>query len=666
MADQRRFLSALITISSLSERSFVIPTYQRPYVWEVEQIEKLLSDALQAYRTDPLAPYFIGTVLTEEREKAFELIDGQQRFTTLWMVAAILHELNVKTDMTGFLRLGKSLRIDFEIRSEVRDYFELLADFPLQAVSRYSEKDIQGRPYLMNITAGLATIRSWMEGHANLKGENCLDLAHFGNYLFNQLIMVENLAPDNIDLNKLFATINSSGIQLEQTDIVKSKLLKRMTDNKVLYSKIWEACENMSDYFERNVRKIFSHTSWSLLKTSDFAHFDQAVFLYSDTGGTNDSGQKATISSIFNGTAPVNEAASPAEQKEHNGYCRSIISFSQLLIHAYRIHLFRKGNKDFGQSFHSDKLIGIFDELLGAEKEDIADFFKLLWELRFTFDKYIIKWTADLDSKQEYLELSRVSKNDKHYFGRNIIEKSASQMLQSVLYFTGDYLRQYWLTPFLHHLTTFPQESTGAGSAKVLELLESVDNVLSLSTATDRQASFGLMKAIPKAEFNRGEYLKEDLGTGFYRYWFQKLEYILWKGWEDRGGERFKAFRITSKNSIEHIFPQNPEYRDQMEKKSLDSFGNLVLLSVSQNSEYGRKQVNVKRAEFEGKRTYDSLKSKVIFSSYDHGESWDEGKISLHCQTMIGLIAGHYRGELETPLEVVGSLEMIDNDDHID
>lgn len=666
MADRRRFDSSLITISSLSERSFVIPTYQRPYVWEVEQIEKLLSDALQAYRTDSKAPYFIGTVLTEERKKVFELIDGQQRFTTLWMVAAVLHELKVKTDMTGFLKLGKSLRIDFEIRNEVRDYFQLYADFPLQAMDRYSEQDIQDKPYLINITTGLTTIRTWLVGRVNLNGDNSLDLAGFGNYLFTQLVMVENLAPDQTDLNKLFATINSSGIQLEQSDIVKSKLLKRMGDEKVLYSKIWEACENMNDYFERNVRSIFPHTDWSKLRGSDFANFDPVVFLFSNPVDVSEDKQKATVSSIFNGTSPAGDVLPMGDQiAKQNGYCRSVISFSQLLIHAYRIHLFKRGGQDFGHTFHSGKLIKIFDGLVAARRDEIKDFFKLLWQIRFTFDKYIVKWTADLDSKQEYLELSRVSKSE-NYFGRAIMEKSASLMLQSVLYFTGDYLRQYWLTPFLYHLMEFPQDSSGPGSASVLELLESIDNALSLSAATDREMSFSLMKSIPRSDFNMERYLREDLGTGFYRYWFQKLEYILWKGWEDRDKPRFRAFRITSKNSIEHIFPQNPDFRERMDKKNLDSFGNLVLLSVSQNSEYGRKQVNVKRAEFEGKRTYDSLKSKVIFSSYDYGEIWDEEKIVLHREKMIGLIAAHYRGELGVPEEALQSLGTIDNDEHID
>ncbi|RYF48522.1 MAG: DUF262 domain-containing protein, partial [Cytophagaceae bacterium] len=67
-----KFISELISLSRLSGRHFVIPTYQRPYVWGLEQIEKLLSDAHQAYQSAPQSPYFIGTILTEARVDAYE------------------------------------------------------------------------------------------------------------------------------------------------------------------------------------------------------------------------------------------------------------------------------------------------------------------------------------------------------------------------------------------------------------------------------------------------------------------------------------------------------------------------------------------------------------------------------------------------------------------
>jgi len=146
--------------------------------------------------------------------------------------------------------------------------------------------------------------------------------------------------------------------------------------------------------------------------------------------------------------------------------------------------------------------------------------------------------------------------------------------------------------------------------------------------------------------FNFNDYLNAFNGTSFKHYWFQKVEYLLWKElnsvstWENGLEKKFKNFRITSKNSVEHIYPQNPEYQDKLDKKFLDNFGNLVLLSVSQNSEYSRKSVNEKREAFFNKPSFDSLKSFLVFKSYVN--EWNKDSIILHREEIIKRIKTHY------------------------
>ena len=118
----------------------------------------------------------------------------------------------------------------------------------------------------------------------------------------------------------------------------------------------------------------------------------------------------------------------------------------------------------------------------------------------------------------------------------------------------------------------------------------------------------------------------------------------MWKNWEFDKNDKFNKFRITSKNSVEHIYPQNPENRNQhpeLEKEHLDSFGNLALLSVAQNSEYSNKSVTVKKSMFDEKsETYDSLKSYYIFKSL---LEWNSDSIELHKKDMIDKIKNHYK-----------------------
>lgn len=641
MVNSNIFQTKVINLSSVNNFLFCIPTYQRPYVWEEEQISKLLSDCLNSFKQHPEKPYYLGTILTDTDTFNSELIDGQQRFTTLWLLAFSFNYLGINSDLNHFLKFEDKLRLDFEIRTEIKAYFELLLMHPDEALNKYSEKEIKEKPYLKNIVEAITIIKSILE---QIKKE--VDLVLFGNYIYNKVLLVNNTTPKHIDLNKLFATINNSGVQLEQTDIVKANLLKILSSQKVLYSKIWESCENMNDYFERNVRKIFNTSNWRKLNKKDFLEFNEANFSFENKEDGESLSEGYTISQIANNQVEeFSEIKFSEEEKKSNEInCRSIINFGQLLLHTFRIYLYKNEKEDFKGTFHVNRLIEVFKYFENSSEGEVKEFIKLLWKVRAVFDLHIIKWITDLDSKEEHLELTSLSKHDQRenysYFGRNVIEKTDELMLQSVLYFTGDYLRQFWLTPYLHHLLESERSD--------LEYLEKLDNDLSLFKITDKETSYTLMDNTHKVEntFDYKMYLKGFHGTSFKHYWFQKVEYLLWKqlsqkqDWETNLKSKFQNFRITSKNSVEHIYPQNPEYQQRLKKKYLDNFGNLVLLSVSQNSEYSRKSFEEKSGAFFDKPTFDSLKSFMIFEHYKSG--WNKDSIKEHRKEIIKLVKLHY------------------------
>lgn len=641
---ERKFSTDIVSLSSLSAIDFSIPTYQRPYVWENEQIKKLLDDFLLTFGTSPDEIYYVSTFLTKENGTHAELIDGQQRFTTLWIIAFVLYTLNSKSAIINFLKKDDKLRLGFEIRKEVSDYLENLLDSNRQT-NNYNEAIINSYPYLKNIANAIVFVKGYLE---QLKYSE-EQLSAFGDFIYNNVRLIKNTTPENTDLNKLFSTINSAGIQLEQSDIVKSNLLQCI-DEKVLYSKIWEACENMNNFFERNARVSFPQTDWKTIRLDNFIAFDASVFKYQN----EDESLSVAVFSIDTITdAEIEGYNYPSKSSENEKnrdseeiYCRSIISFPQLLLHTYRIHLKEENLGDFEGTFHANRLIEIFKTLAKRnDSEEIKRFFKLLWKVRYLLDKYVVKWITDLDTKSESLELVNYNRNDEGYYSRTKYEKSASLMLQSVLYFTGDYLRQYWLTSYLGFLVT-SHNDLKATDEYLLSKLEEIDNSFSLNnTKNDKEISWAHINSVEVSkDFRYLDYLKNGaLGTGFKHYWFQKLEYILWKNWKFEKDERFNKFRITSKNSVEHIYPQNPENRIQhpeIDKKYLDSFGNLVLLSVAQNSEYSNKSVNVKKSMFDEKtETYDSLKSYYIFKSLTE---WNADTIECHKNKVIDKIVNYY------------------------
>ena len=67
------------SINSAFKNHYIVPDYQREYVWKDEQVKQLLADLLDAYNTDSQKAYFLGTIVTYDSGSQFELIDGQQR-----------------------------------------------------------------------------------------------------------------------------------------------------------------------------------------------------------------------------------------------------------------------------------------------------------------------------------------------------------------------------------------------------------------------------------------------------------------------------------------------------------------------------------------------------------------------------------------------------------
>src|SRR5690554_411809 len=88
--------SQLISLAEIVEKeeswTFNVPIYQRLYVWGSDEVKTLLDDLVNAYERDEDLFFLGGTLVVEQPSnhgRKFELIDGQQRFTTLWMLCHV-------------------------------------------------------------------------------------------------------------------------------------------------------------------------------------------------------------------------------------------------------------------------------------------------------------------------------------------------------------------------------------------------------------------------------------------------------------------------------------------------------------------------------------------------------------------------------------------------
>lgn len=637
---------------------FVIPSYQRPYVWSDDDVLLLFRDIKEACRLKE-PNYFIGTILSSRieqgEERIYELIDGQQRTTTLMLMAIAFKRADVQSELAELAvyttKEGKAKpRLQFAIRDQVQELLGGLAG--LKDYQTPSRDTISGDEYLKQIGTALDVLTKEVK---KLDSDGKVSAEAMGDYLYHQVQWVNNIVPIQMDLNRLFATMNTAGIQLEQADILKAKLFKLIKTDKAQYDAMWVACEHLENYFERNVRKVFSNADWYNIDPEHLASFDAERFAAKDETSEPLSGlsiaqlaSQVSASTIHDNTKQ--EKFETYDLDVETVYCRPIIKFPLLLIHAYRVYLALNDHNDIEPRLHSDRLLEIFDPLIHGDEQSVKLFIETLWQVRYQFDRWVVKWIERDDATDAQLGLtyqSRSKSNDTYYINRTQKELTNSVLLQSVRNFTGERSAQYWLTPFISGLIRLSIKQ----DSDALELLENIDNKMSLSVDTQKEASFALAEGIePNCQSwqSKSTYFEQPLGTSFEHYWFQKLEYLIWKQMKASESSlsseelnKFKKYRITSKNSVEHVHPQNEEYKSELAYETLNSFGNLVLLSPSENSSYSNQDVDKKRIDFDRKSHFDALKLREMFAVKELG-LWGKQQIDNHLEDMMTVFKQHY------------------------
>ena len=654
----------VLTLETVGARNmgFVIPSYQRPYVWRDEDVIKLFDDIREAYLAKE-EQYFIGSVLSavrvEGESRLYELIDGQQRTTTLMLLSLAFRAAGVDTPLAQVSTLGEQPRLTFEIREAVGNLLGSYAG--LERMTRPGPDAIEKDPYLTHLDANLRVLKQQVE---KLPEDDSFSREGFADYILRKVSWVNNIVPESMDLNRLFASMNTAGIQLEPVDLLKAKLFRKITTEKPLYSAMWQACEHMENYFERNLRQLFPNADWNGIKYESLGSYASSGIernaAESQSGEAESSSM--TLLHLLDEVKAGNTAdnVKPKEEKDtqegiedETVYCRSIVGFELLLIHALRVFCASKRWPDIDARIKAANLMACFECLLSKDEENIKAFIQTLWQVRYQFDTWVVKWVEHDDREDPQLRLTKTSPSQSK--GKTSINRSARELgnlvqLQAVRNFSGDRSAHYWLTALLAQLVKKPDMSF----KQVLSVMERLDNQLSLTTETQKEASFKIAKGEAPATKSRDSietYLNSDHGTGFEHYWFQKLEYLLWKQ-GDKSDDKLKRYRITSKNSVEHVHPQNEEYGKAMSRSSLDAFGNLVLLSPGENSSYSNQTVGKKREDFRDKPRYDSLKLKAIFDLYDQSRGvWGEAQVAEHQECMIALLEKHYRegGEYGQP-----------------
>lgn len=341
---------------------YKIPIYQRNYAWEREEIEALIKDVYDSLGKDV---YYIGTLVTYKRdENIFEVIDGQQRLTTIYI---ILKALGIETI---------SNRLTYSARKVSAETIEKLPKF--------------GEEYDLGIRNGFDYAKDALK---EIVGDNKADIDKFKEYFLHKVHIIHYRVPKDVDLNHYFEVMNSRGEQLEKHEIVKAKLCDQLTgddDSMEKFSRIWEACSDMSFYIQQKLPEmttVFGKT----MDSFDIWSFDE--FPSSNVGSS--SGMK-TISEFLN--SPI-KTIDKGDEVDKNDHFQPIIDFPNFLLIVLKITRLLNKNDDFNPlnfTLDDKELIKEFEKV-NLTPKFVKDFAYNLLQAKYYLDNYIIHHTNGED-----------------------------------------------------------------------------------------------------------------------------------------------------------------------------------------------------------------------------------------------------------------------------
>ena len=599
----------------LNEDTYAIPLYQRNFAWTYDEIEQLLNDVADAFQENR-DNYYIGTLIVNKENDIFKIIDGQQRTTALNLIAlALKHEF-------GFDRL-KAVNLNFPARKKSNKNIQDL--FDKKKILEDDENEL---------TRGYGYAKDALKEVL----EKCqLNPQSFVDYLFENVIIFRSILPEDLDLNLYFERFNSRGEQLEAHEILKAQMMSKFGEDQEMaqkFARIWDACAEFDkpviNAFTKKAKKKHDDAEREKifpLKWIKGNNYQNSFLLNIDeflsqieVQSTN---KKSLLSSIENKESTTVRIISDTNEAEKY---RTIINFETFLYFVYYITFGNVSPSDI--QLDDKKLLETFENVtsVNTNLEDVTLFIRNLLKLKFIFDNLIVRMSQETNNRRQENDwfLQKVYRNDynnktggdlfvQYYFDKNSFEKFNDDilMLQSMFAVTFTANRDsrwlYEVLQFLfNHIEELNQTEFGARFKNFLE---------KMAVRYAEERLFTEDKSIKKY----GE---------IPVYAFNFVDYVLWKNREELKKDydiEFKDFKFAYRRSIEHWFPQHPNSDERVERiddQFLHSFGNLCIITDSQNSKFGNLVPSAKYKQWEGIFDRQSLKLQMMADITVKNDKW--------------------------------------------
>ena len=593
----------------LNEDSYAIPLYQRNFSWTYDEIEQLLNDVADAFQ-EKRDNYYIGTLVVNEENGLFKIIDGQQRTTALNLIALVL-----KNEF-DFNKL-EAVNLTFPARRKSNENIQKL--FIKEKISEDDENEL---------TRGYGHAKDALK---KVLGERKLESQSFVDYLFNKVIIFRSILPKDLDLNLYFERFNSRGEQLEAHEILKAQMMAKFGEDQEKaqkFARIWDACAE----FDKPVASQFKMRrkradSFQERERIFGWHFSNYSFhdIYDDIDFYQNERRK--LSDILG--KKVNEKIIEVE-KDFGEYTQ-VIDFPTFLLHVLSIW---EGTDTSEVQLDDKKLLTLFD-IKNKNQTWVIKFSEFFLRMKHIFDNFIVR-NSNMDSssrnkdewflqKGTYYEYQPNGKAKEHYIVEERFTKntfSDSEINKNIILLQSMFA------------VTFTANRDSRWLYEVLQFLFEHIEELNDQEFAIRFKDFLEKMAVRYAEgrlFTEENIIKKYGDISVYAFNF--IDYILWKNREELGreykGVKFDHFKFAYRRSIEHWFPQHPNSDERVEKMDdqfLHSFGNLCIITDSQNSKFGNLVPSAKYKQWEGIFDRQSLKLQIM-ANITEKTRWDSYQI---------------------------------------
>lgn len=660
----------------LCEGKYVIPIYQRNYDWGEREALQLLEDisdyAQKNKEQDKKQPYYIGSAVvflrTAHGETYFETIDGQQRLTTLTILACLLkHQKEA-----GWF---EKPNLSYDHRKEADEALMMLVNGQLSQ-----------HPSARNIVSVYRLLEKHLQPMLTAKE---LDLETFADYLFQKVIILRIPVPQDTQLNHYFEIMNTRGEQLEKHEVLKAVLMGKLErEEHHLFHLIWEACSDMSAYVQMNfsvdMRNLLFNDTWSKLRDEslDAGSFDDLLIALpqkeSDNTTSGEDGAPHTLESLFTDAKRHKSYPLPSDGSADKGKSErfgSIINFPNFLLQVLKVcYHGRFFNQKYMEAVDAqirldDKaLIPIFQAVLESLKTEdektrfVKYFIMQLLLLRTLYDRYVIK--REYVNGTESWSLKKLKYDTNHKTGSYVNTFSSSdnaedaepesdigkeiRLLEAMFHVSAPtQIYKHWLNAVLYHVHMTDPIKADSLRNRLYDLARCY--MLDVYLAKDgKKYSFEEIvyrkEGMPQNHIDDIDWGAINQGCNVQNFIFNFYDFILWR---EKFGQHEK-FDFTYRTSVEHFYPQKPmPGYEPLSPEYLNSFGNLCLISSSMNSKFSNNMPKAKYDNFgssEEMRSALSLKLQEMMVSVNDGE-WEKDQIKAHYEKARERITNALQGE---------------------